>query len=141
MRRQDKRNGRSVVHLSAAVGARFIHDAAADQAVCVSDPRACRVLRRALLQVLRTKGASCLVRVSDEVAAALSGSRATVSERGSHHLAVGLGRHGRSAFLLRAIPDRDDIHTRRLRGEQMLDDLRSYLKSQPSILVEAPEDD
>ena len=130
-----------MVHLSAAMGARFIHDAAGGHAVCVSDPRACRVLRRALLQVFSTKEGTCLVRVPDEVAGALSGSRASVSESGSHHLAVGLGRHGRSAFLLRVIPHRDDSNPRCLRGEQMLDDLRHYLNSEPALLVEATEED
>ena len=130
-----------MVHLSAAIGARFVHDAGAGgQAVQVTDPQAARVLQRALLRVLSRKGAPCVMPVSRKVAAALSGARRISSKGGSYHLAVGLGPQGRSAFLLRRLPDKEDVDTRRGKEAQMLDDLRHYLRSVPSLLAEEPED-
>ena len=123
------------------MGARFVHDAeAGGPAVCVADPRVARVLQRALLRVLSRKGTPCLVRVSDEVAAVLSGARACASGSGRYHLAVGQGRQGRSAFLLRVLPDPEDVATRRRQETQMLDDLRDYLRRGPPLEAEEAED-
>src|SRR3712207_6088672 len=109
------------------MGARFVHDAGAGgQPVCVSDPRAFRVLRRALLHVLSTNTPH-LTPVSNEVATALSGGSGSTPREGCHCLAVGLGRQGQSAFVLRSIPDDEDGGTRGLIEEQMLDALRHYL--------------
>jgi hypothetical protein len=139
MRQRDKRSARAVVHLSAAMGARFVHDAeAGGSAVCVADPRAARVLQRALLRVLSRKGTPCLVRVSDEVAAALSGARVHASGSGRYHLAVGQGRQGRSAFLLRVLPDPGDVVARRRQETQMLDELQDYLRRGPPLEAEEP---
>ena len=133
--------GRTILRVSAALAARFIHDAGAEgAAVRVTNPRALRVLERAFLRALTGKGEPQVMQVSQDVAGAFQRSGERQPEAEAFYLAVGLDCQGRGAFLLRPVPARrgDVPAPARCPVEaRMLVDLQAYLRSvvaPPSVL-------